>query len=304
MGYFINSINPTELTFVVVENRVNNEIKVCFESLKALNIQSYVIDDVEEPELFVEFKSRYIHKSTNNRLFELICFRRYFLLRQAYERGSLVGDIVLVDSDVIVNPGVLEFVKEISSNYDFMGSIAMAGNFNENQISPHFSFWRKDALFDFTDFLLSAYSDQAILDRMTKIADQFSSRKLLGGISDMTLLYLWVDINRVRHGLVNSVRNSMVIDHNISLSFNGDGVVFDKLFGVKLLCKKQRKLYFRSNGELVYPLVMHFQGRAKILMRAVYSNNLFKYFSMALFLFLARWARDKYLALRLKSWYQ
>jgi len=304
MGYYIKSINSAALTFVVVENRLNKEIEVCFDSLRSLDIQSYVIDEVEESEMYVDFKNKYAHKSTNNRQFELICFRRYFLLRRAYESGVLTGDIVLVDSDIIVNPGVMEYVLGISSVYDFMGSVAMAGDFDENQISPHFSFWRKEALFDFTDFLLSAYSDLNILERMNRIADQFSSRKLLGGISDMTLLYLWVDIRRIRWGLVNSVRNGMVIDHNISLGFNGDGVVFDKLFGVKFLTKSLQRLYFRSNGKLVYPLVMHFQGRAKILMKSVHSKNIYSYFCLALVLFLARWARNKYMSLRLKSWYQ
>lgn len=265
---------------IVCENRFNESIDLCYKSVGESGfILHRIISDLDTDK-FREFKKVYKHYSSNSESFELICFRRYFLIYEYLKQNQNIIDFVLIDSDVIVYPFLnkhIEFLRE--SGYKFSGSIlADSEDSASYQISPHVSYWTAAAITDFTEYLLNVYSSDCGLNGLIEIANEFKVSKRRGGVSDMTLLYLWAKKNEYMHP-INSVHDYGVVDHNVSTKHGVNRSEFTLGFGgVKKISFTDGVAYFTlADGKKTPALAVHFQGGAKRLMRSVSNKHGFIY---------------------------
>lgn len=260
------------MKFFVVENRETDVLALCRASADQAGVRLETVANVESKR-FDEFKSRYVHRSTNSKDFELICFRRYFLLREHLENLGSTEAFVLLDSDVLVFKGIAEHIKKIAGGDCFVGSFISHSHCADSQISPHVSYWTMEGLIEFTDYLSGAYRDPDISKRMETIWEGFRRAGIRGGISDMTLLYLWREGKPLR--AINAGVDGCAIDHNISLGANHLANEYVTSCGAKKVVFTAAGPFFcrRADGALVRVLAMHFQGKAKLHMRATFEHR-------------------------------
>lgn len=104
---------------------------------------------------FEKFSKIYKHMSRNPYWFELICFKRYFMLYEYVKQNGL-NEFILCDSDLLVFGDLSKF------NY---GRYEAAFSYCEDQsnyrwaASPHCSFWTVNALRKFIDFVIETYKN-------------------------------------------------------------------------------------------------------------------------------------------------
>lgn len=145
-------------------------------------------------ESFEQFRKVYINLSPNAEWFELVCFERYFILLEYMKRNGL-KEAIMIDSDVLlfVNSRIL------ISAHDF----DMAADCEEEagQVTPCVMYWTAVALEQFVQFRLEMYTDedkrQSLID-IYKDCRRRNAIKTQGGVSDMTLLYLWMKTGACR----------------------------------------------------------------------------------------------------------
>lgn len=251
---------------IIVENRINKSIELCFQSFLKCGADLTVLSSEDGGEAFNLFSSIYIHKSTNSYEFELVCFRRYFIISEFLRANSSVEDFILVDSDVIIAPGFVEHVSQLASGKSFVGSLVDEESHDLLMISPHVSFWTRQGLFDFVDFLLSTYTTEQGISNICNIENKFKTRKIRGGVTDMGLIYLWCR-SKDSFSTLNAVKDGCVVDHNLNVAHNSLINEYKTIFGMKTVIFDEGDRYFlTSNGIRVRCLAVHFQGRAKILM--------------------------------------
>lgn len=137
-------------------------------------------------ELFEQFKKVYINLSPNHKRFELVCFERYFILLQFMKRSG-INKGIMIDSDVLL----LMNCHNLISEHDF----EMEADLEEEikQVNPSVMYWTVTALEKFVRFCLEMYMDkrQSLID-IYKDCKKRRVIKTQGGVSDMTLLYLWM----------------------------------------------------------------------------------------------------------------
>jgi hypothetical protein len=223
------------------------------------------------------FAGNYRHLSPNPPAFELACFERYFAISDyAAEKGY--SSFYMSDSDILFNDSVEEELRHITNGFDVMLSRPQREYQGASELieySPHFSFWTKEAVDDFINFFVKTYRTEEGRDLIDRT---YRSNKIIApysGVSDMTLCHLWLNANKPK--LRNSVftEDRVTIDHNIAMGDHRIRNQFKRNTGMKSIDIVDGKLFFQgSNGALSYPLVMHFQGRYKIIMKDVFNKKL------------------------------
>lgn len=250
--------------------------------------------DMEEyvDERYQEFKQKYIHMSTNEYAFELGCFKRYFCVYD-YARKHRISQIWMLDSDLII----YEDISKIDmSNYDVAYYWWYGTDLEYNwTVSPHCSYWTLDAMNDFIEFLLEAYTNG--LKVLEEKWCYHRENNIEGGICDMTLLYLWDSRKKWRvfnTGMIatdNSVFDSYI---NSELLAN-ESVIMNEKLGLKKVHFHSRKPFFQlQDGTLMRAITIHAQGRRKM-----YISNLIRGDS-AYLLYKASWLRFYMNRLRIK----
>lgn len=257
-------LGVNNMKYIIVENRKNSTLASCVASLERQSIDYAVIDSVASVG-FDDFSNCYRHFSTNPESFELICFRRYFLLREYIEKNK-IKKFVLLDSDIVVFDGLSDYVGKISSQGDFVGSYVDGQSEVYKRISPHFSIWTDAALNNFVEYLLGAYKKQDVLEELDQIYKKVISSGELGGVSDMTLIYLWATKNSYLGSTAKEI-DGLVGDHNITVPDNFFVREYKSFFGVKLIrFGKGRAWGIKRSGQRVGFVLLHFQGKAKKMM--------------------------------------
>ena len=257
---------PASLDFFVVENRQNETLASCRESAQRAGERLHVLASTDAGPDYAAFQRAYIHLSSNPPAFEMICFRRYFLLRRHFEGRAPSERFVLIDSDVLLFPGIGAHVLRLVGNADFSGSYITADEWDPCQISPHVSYWTVAGLRAFTDHVLATYTHETGIAQLEAIAERFAAQGLHGGISDMTLLHLWAQSSG-NTAAINRVRDSAVIDHNINITHNYQACEFRTRGGAKQVTFVQGTPYLTTReGVHVKVMALHFQGSAKLVM--------------------------------------
>lgn len=282
------------LVFVVVENRLNTTLRCCVESAKLAGEVLIVLNEVDAGPEYSKFKINYFHLSTNSVEFELICFRRYFILNEYMKRNSELQKFVLIDSDILLFNGISEHIKKLSRANNFIGSIISYDEYNSKQISPHVSYWTREGIALFVDFLIEFYKSTSGRFALEEINNKFTSSGRRGGVSDMTLLYLWARSCGISDA-INVVNDFKVIDHNFSISHNFLENEFDLSCGMKKIFFENNVPFFVKNNVKIKCLAIHFQGKAKMLMPYVLRKDIYFVKVISLLLnFAKKWQSKKY----------
>ena len=255
------------LLFIVVEDRQNKTLSVCRESAALAQEPLVVLSRIDAGPAYERFCASYVHLSSNSPEFEKICFRRYFLLAQHLAAHPECQQFVLIDSDVLLLEGVGAHIARMVGKADFSGSyICPTDGWNPRQISPHVSYWTSSGLQCFVAFVLDTYATPTGRKKLCEIADRFAAKGVRGGVSDMTLLYLWARASG-NFEPINRVLDGRVIDHNINIPHNHLSNEFRIRGGAKHIAYVDGRPSFRTPaGEVVSVLALHFQGSAKKVM--------------------------------------
>jgi len=219
---------------------------------------------------FQDFQRLYIHLSSNNYDYELFCFERYFLLEE-YMRQNHIEECIMSDSDVctFINYSLLHFPQ-----YEMAAACMYYRDPSKWMVVPHVTYWRKERLTDFTEYLIRQYRDQR--ERLTGKHAQLIESKASYGISDMSLLYLWVTECCKNFWNLAIARDGQTFDVFLTSRTNCDGVPFQMVNDIKKIVFQNKLPYFvTEDGNLLRANVLHAQGDSKkyipMLVRRRYS---------------------------------
>ena len=207
-----------------------------------------------------QFERYYKHLSPNSFRFELMCFLRWFILRDFLKARKIKG-CLYVDSDVMI-------YTDVSSQWRRFARFGMT---SPGGFSPGCNFISDvDLLNELCDNLVRSYSDPTSLKQLEDFYQERRS-KGLPGVSDMIFL------NELRKKYPNKVADIGVIaegstyDNNINL---------DEGFE---MAKGRKKIYWASGrphgkllatGNLIALNILHLQGDAKNTIKDYYTGNL------------------------------
>lgn len=268
------------MKFIVVENRDNETFRLCSKSAELANVSLDVISEVEAGAEFDCFSNKYVHYSTNSRSFELICFRRYFLLKNYLLKNPSLKEFILIDSDVLLFPGVESHVAKMIKA-DILASWVSGQSDIFKMVSPHLSYWSRDSILEFVDFLIDFYSEEKNRVCLENCYSYFINQGLRGGVTDMTLLFFFIMKKKLGGESMSRIVDEATIDHNISVADNYELNEFKSLLGFKLLVIGGDGVYgFRRGGGRVRFYALHFQGKAKVLMRACLNGQWYIFYPL------------------------
>ena len=224
------------------------------------------------------FRKSYLHMSTNPEWFELFCFLRWFYLL-AYMRAYDVPAVFYFDSDVLLFSSVDEVAKIYETKNARCAYMIPEGREGTWVASAHMSYWTREALGEFCLFLTRCYGDRERLKMLQDKHDEFLRSGGIGGINDMTLLYLfWREHAK---DIVNfSVeRDGTVFDFNVNAGRNYRPDEYKVQGSMKqMVWMNGHPFFIKADGEgrLVRAHAMHFQGKAKGYMPQYYAGGGFK----------------------------
>lgn len=217
--------------------------KYCF-------VEHYNIDDYSKGA--DAFKMAYIHMSSNPYDYELICFQRWFCIRD-FVKTQKIENFLCMDSDVLLYCNIDEVMQQYIS-YDFTTC---------NKQGPGCALFNISSISDFCGYMMSMYTEEFLLNKMKSMYQGFIDNKRLGGICDMTA-FVWFQDNT----------KCNVID--IAIPTNGkcfDGcITWGQGFEME---DGKKKVYWIDNlpygklmndQSLVRFYCLHFQGRSKYSM--------------------------------------
>ncbi|WPB55487.1 hypothetical protein [Xylophilus sp. GOD-11R] len=288
----------SKIPFIVVENRENETLTACKLSAKLADESLAVLSSTTVGAAYAALSAAYVHMSSNSPAFELICFRRYFLLQLHLDAHPEIDRFVLIDSDVLLFPGVGTYFERLAALSAFAGSAVIARGWNPRQISPHVSLWSRDSLASFLAYVLQTYTSAEGLAKLRAIEAEFQREGRRGGISDMTLLYLWAEaMGHVRP--CNQITRFGVVDHNINISDNHAESEFVMRGGAKKLTYINGQPYLTTvRGDTVKALALHFQGKGKIIMKDALMARQMRVILISYALLMARHVRDRLFILK------
>jgi hypothetical protein len=212
------------------------------------------------------FAGIYQHMSFNAHCFELICFKRWFILEDFMMRRRLQGAFVF-DTDVMIYSNLAGMAADLLD----LGNNGFAGT-GESSLSPHVIFWQINTLSSFNQFLLGSYSTPEVMEKYQHKWSRHVNNNLAGGICDMTALCLFNQAVHVQHQDLLKIENNAVFDHNINESNNLSGNEFVKAYGQKLIAWHGNQPYGirKSDNREIRFHALHLQGHAKLLLDKYY----------------------------------
>lgn len=217
--------------------------KYCF-------VEHYNIDDYSKGA--DAFKMAYIHMSSNPYDYELICFQRWFCIRD-FVKTQKIENFLCMDSDVLLYCNIDEVMQQYIS-YDFTTC---------NKQGPGCALFNISSISDFCEYLMSMYTEDILLNKMESMYQEIIDNRQLGGVCDM-VAFVWFQDNT----------KCNVID--IAIPTNGtcfDGcITWGQGFEME---DGKKKVYWIDNlpygklmndQSLVRFYCLHFQGRSKYSM--------------------------------------
>lgn len=214
------------------------------------------------------FKKSYIHLSPNSYQYELFCFQRYFLLEAYMELGE-IEECVMLDSDVctFVNYSTMGFQQ-----YDVAASCMYYHDDTKWMAVPHVTYWKIEQLRDFTNYLIEQYRDDS-----KKLTDKYETLlrdKASYGISDMSLLYLWITGKERKFWNLAIAQNGRTFDVFLNTSVNCDGIPFQMTHGIKRIVFHDKIPYFITEDNVeIRANVIHAQGDRKKYIHMIASEH-------------------------------
>lgn len=275
----------------IYENRDLVYLRLYEKKARHLNLNVIVIgpDQLAKNTRYERFLSLYEHYSVNSFQFEVSCFARYFAIEAAHQDNT---SFILSDSDIYLVNDLQHIREDTSLNGIFIGSEGFYGEGSEHQISPHFSFWNKELINSFTDYLLETY-ERNKQDHFLALYYEKQQEKIgRTAISDMTLLYMWVKEKGVPYLNSNAIGNPLGIDHNISSVYSENGI-YKSFANRKAIALKGKKVYFKAvNGATQSMSVIHFQGEYKRVLKYFYQGRFIRFHWFSISRLLKSWLKS------------
>lgn len=225
------------------------------------------------------FRNRYVKMSDYTTEYETGFWKRLFLLEDWMHEEN-VTKAFMVESDVI------SFVNYSYHVYPYLPADCIAALMIPQRqdievwaASTHFSFWTISALEDFTSFCIDAYANDHIKHTLASKHQWHTTNRVPGGISEMTLLYLWSKNNAKVFNLCGIIN-----DTTFDLAMCDSRNYFENEYRMRLGFKR---FTFRNGIPYGYNKILekeirfgciHCQGWAKSIMRFLYSPNMQKFY--------------------------
>ena len=278
-----NKICVKDIPVFVVHRGCQDYLKVCIEYASKHGHKIILIGDKSNKqyingdnvwidsenlssEQFIEFEHTYKHMNANPYDYEKFCFERHFLIYKYIEKNK-IDRFFVMDSDVLF--GESEETENILSKELYNYDVGLCWQEDQGEmswsVSPHFSYWTAGSLKSFIDYCLFTYESN--IDLLKKKYDWHIQNNKLGGICDMTLLYLWSKSNQLNVINFTSVDNTgLGIDHQF---INKNNKRYKTKNNIEILLFKEHKPYFISliDGKQIQAFVIHAQGSAKRYMK-------------------------------------
>jgi hypothetical protein len=244
------------------------------EELEAKPLEALISKDI------INFQQSYKHLSSNSEKFELFCWLRWFYLLE-YMRRERVQSVLHLDSDVLL----FSSMEDIETNYS---EIALNCAFSipkqefysyEWCASGHISYWTIEALEEFCDFIVKSFNSTEYIELYRDKWNWHLKNQVVGGICDMTTLYLfWMD-RQEKIGNLAINHNGNVFDHNINKASN----YYENEYVIK--SNKKKVTFVKGNAylssaanpdDLIRVHGLHFQNIAKQFIPSFYTGKNFK----------------------------
>jgi len=229
-------------------------------------VRGFPLDPLERYEAGARaqaFRRVYRHMSPNPEKYELFCFLRWFYLLDFMEANGVERALHL-DSDFLLY-GTLE---ELEATYPIPpGGAAYCIPDQDHasfawHASAHVGLFTLEALRDFCAFATATFSEERWMEQYRV---KVEAQRGLGGINDMTTLYLFWRQRPERITNLSEVRGGAVLDHNVNLALNQHEGEYQLRDGLKRLEFPDGKAtLYRADGTPVRALGVHFQGAGKL----------------------------------------
>jgi hypothetical protein len=238
-------------------------------------------------------RDAYIHFSSNSLEFEFFCIKRWFVLLE-FMKANNIKSIFAADSDFLIYDNISTLSSNrLNQNYAGYCIVEQTDDDFMWLASGHFAYLTLDFLEDFYNFVLKTYLNNfAILQ--SKIDYNKKNNVKYGGISDMTLLYLFYKENKAK--IINFLlpENNKVIDLDIggSINYHPDEYLMQGRFKkIKFISQKPHGYINGSNTQIQF-IGLHFQANAKFRMCNFYNGKLCKaYFRLKSFYYMNKTER-------------
>jgi hypothetical protein len=246
---------------------------------------AYYNDSLIDLPNYQEFEAQYVHMSSAPRVFELLCFKRYFYLYAiAKQRG--LNQFWMIDSDAIVLQDLSKITNDFLLSNNYCAGISTRHQSKYDWASsPHTSFWTLKGLEDFIYFLKNLHKGESrsLLDEKYQ---WHLNNDIPGGICDMTALFLWQKNKGDVFNLAKAHHEGFpLFDNNLNEDGNMSAREFLMVKNVRL--KKithegaQYWAYLQKDGSQISVAALHFQGRAKSCMATFQKTQEITYWSYA-----------------------
>ncbi|RRB02890.1 hypothetical protein [Larkinella rosea] len=237
------------------------------------------------PEKSDLFTQNYIHRSTNPEWYERLCFVRWFYVLAFMEERQL-DTVFVADSDVMLYKNLGQYTAWKNRRPNQQSAYCLAEYPTANpyswQASAHSSFWTRQGIADFCDYLLLTYQTQDNQNRLEAKWQYHQQNKQAGGVSDMALLYLYAAdypdrvINLLKPSATPGQPTPDVFDLNISISSNrlADEFELDGNHLKKVMWKPSNyEGYNRVLNQNCIFNSLHFQGLSKQFIHRYYQGT-------------------------------
>jgi len=242
-------------------------------------VEHHLLDDFSTSEELSCFRDLYKHMSTNHYQFEKICFERWFQIVEFLESDG-IQSFFHIDSDILLYSNISTVLEKVIGEYKAAYNIFSQQH--EEYLwrsSAHTSFWKAGFLREFCSFVNNSYKNG--FNELEKKWDWDREKNVMGGVSDMTLLYLFYLNNKnFIYNLLPVSKDNICFDYNINggLNYKQDeyrtiksplGTIIKdiKIQNEKAYC------YNLLNNSNVQFANLHFQGVAKYFCHNFFTIN-------------------------------
>ena len=153
----------------------------------------------------VQFAACYQHFSSNPHYFEFTAIEKYFFLLE-HMKNQQLQKMLYIDSDLLLYGNMTEVISKYYDSFDVCSCISEQ-NYEDFYwtASGHLSLWTYQALEEFCDFILKAYTEENHIENLKRKWQWHLDNNISGGICDMTLVYLFLRETKLKAGNFLSV---------------------------------------------------------------------------------------------------
>jgi hypothetical protein len=266
-------------------------------------VEHHLLDDFSTSEELSCFRDLYKHMSTNHYQFEKICFERWFQIVEFLESDG-IQSFFHIDSDILLYSNISIVLEKVIGEYEAAYNI-ISQQYEEYlwKSSAHTSFWKTKFLKGYCSFVNNSYKNG--FNELEKKWDWHREKSVIGGVSDMSLFYLFYLNNKNSiYNLLKPTTENICFDYNINGSLNNKQDEYKtKISQLGTVIKDVRIdnsavfCYNQMMSKEIQFANLHFQGIAKYLIFK-YLNEEVPLFEKFINTMLMRWI---YLKLKIKK---